>query len=612
MPYNVVVLSLGITVVLSVALAVRAWRQRAVSGAVADSITYLMLAVTWWTVGYTLEIVSVDPSLKLVWYRAKFLGIVSIPVIWFAFSALYTGREKWADRRRLMLLSIVPAITTLLIWSNPIHHLMWESYQPEFIGEISVMFSETAIWFWVHSFYSYGLIVIGTALLIRQFAGSPRLYRRQLTAVLIAAAVPSVASVITVFGSGVIDLTPFAFAVTGLALFLGLLRYQLLDLVPVARDTVINGMSDGMIVLDKLERIVELNPAAQKVINQTAADLIGKPITQTLNLLSKNPELADRYRTLDPIQDEVVLGDGATQRFLDVRVSPLLDSQGRLTGRVIVFRDITERKLAEQRIQSQNEALVRANDELVQARKQAEYATHLKSQFLATMSHEFRTPLNAIIGYTEIQLEGMTGELTAEQRDYQKRVLANGEHLLGLINDVLDISKIEAGHMEISYSRFNLRDWLNDIVLQNRGLAEGKGLEFEAQIEAQLPEIIVGDSARLKQIVINLVSNAIKFTEKGAVKLQVGGNDSETWKIAVTDSGIGIPAHAQETIFDEFRQVDSTATRQYGGTGLGLAIVKKLVLLMSGKINLKSETGEGSTFTVTIPYVKETEASLVL
>lgn len=610
MPISFVIVSLGITAILSVTLAIRAWRQRSVSGAVAASIAFLMLAVIWWIVGYTFEIVSVDPSLKLVWYRAKFLAIVAIPVIWFAFAAHYTRREKWVTTRWLLLLAIVPALTTLFIWTNPLHHLMWESYRPETIGEISIIFSETAIWFWVHSFYSYGLIVIGTALLIRQFAGSPRLYRRQLMAVFVAAAVPSAASAATVFGSLPIDLTPFAFAVTGLSLTLGLLRYQFLDLLPIAREIVINGMSDGMIVLDRLERIVELNPAAQKVINRPAADLIGQPITETLQLLIRNPELAARYRSAEPIQDEIVL-EGDAPRFLDVRASPLYDNQQRLTGRVIVFREITERKLAEQRIQSQNETLVRTNQELALARKQAEDATQLKSQFLATMSHEFRTPLNAIIGYTEIQLEGMTGELTEEQRDYQKRVLTNGEHLLGLINEVLDLSKIEAGRMEIVRNPFNVREWLNEILLQNRVLAESKGLQFNVDIDPQLPETIVGDSARLKQIVINLVSNAIKFTEKGTVKANLSANDAESWKITVTDSGIGIPAHAQETIFDEFRQVDSTSTRQYGGTGLGLAIVKKLVLLMSGKINLKSGTGEGSTFTVTIPYVKEVEASLV-
>ena len=167
--------------------------------------------------------------------------------------------------------------------------------------------------------------------------------------------------------------------------------------------------------------------------------------------------------------------------YLDVRASSLHDRRGAITGRVVILRDITRRKQTEQQIQAKNMALVKANEELGIARRQAEHATQLKSQFLATMSHELRTPLNAIIGYTEIQLAGMTGELTEEQTDYQGRVLANAEHLLGLINDVLDLSKIEAGRMELARKPFDVRPWIDDIAMQNRILAQDKGLQFEVE-----------------------------------------------------------------------------------------------------------------------------------
>ena len=290
--------------------------------------------------------------------------------------------------------------------------------------------------------------------------------------------------------------------------------------------------------------------------------------------------------------------------FLDVRVSPLYDHQGRFSGRVVMFRDITERKLAEQQITAQNAALLQTNRDLAEARKQAEYATQLKSQFLATMSHELRTPLNAIIGYTEIQLAGMTGELNKEQSDYQERVLANAEHLLTLINDVLDLSKIEAGRMELLQKPFGVKEWLDDIVLQNQILAQEKHLDFEVEVDEHLPASIVGDAARLKQVVINLISNAIKFTEKGCVRIQLDQNDPIGWVITVADSGMGIPAHMHETIFEEFRQVDGSSRRQHGGTGLGLAIVRKLIMMMGGTIRLKSELGKGSAFTITLPYVQ--------
>ncbi|MBE2270498.1 MAG: hypothetical protein IAE80_19835 [Anaerolinea sp.] len=266
------------------------------------------------------------------------------------------------------------------------------------------------------------------------------------------------------------------------------------------------------------------------------------------------------------------------------------------------FGHLIERKQIERQIQSQNEALVRTNRELAVARRQAESANQLKSQFLATMSHELRTPLNAIIGYSQLQLIGITGELTEEQRNYLNRTLINAEDLLRLINEVLDLSKIEAGRMELVNVPFDLRTCINDVVVQNRVLSEPKGLALTVEIDERMPEQIVGDTARLKQVLTNLISNAIKFTEKGTISV-TAQYARDTWMLTVEDTGIGIASHLLDVIFDEFRQVDSSAQRQYNGTGLGLAIVRRLVMMMGGNVRVKSQLGEGSTFIVTLPLV---------
>ncbi len=604
MPFNIAMMTLSLTAVLCFVLMVRVWQQRRTAGAIAIAIAALMASVTWWTIIYTLEIGAAGIAVKEIASSAKFLGIVTVPIFWFALAVYYTGRGAWLTRRNLLLLSALPTVTTILIWTNSLHGMMWSSRELLQLRDFTVLVGNSSTWFWVHSAYSYVLIMGGSYLLFRQFIAAPRLYRRQLGALFVAVTVPMIANVVTIFGPGVdLDYTPFAFAVTGLAFSLGLLRYNLLDITPIAREAVINSMSDGMIVLDPAERIVDLNPAARKIFARQAVDVIGQPITDVLPLLKTRPELAERFRAEDSLQTELLIPQGQNERYFDVRLATLRDNQTQTSGRLITFRDITERKQAEQQIQAQNEALL-------EARKQAEHATQLKSQFLATMSHELRTPLNAIIGYTEIQLAGMTGELNQEQADYQERVLANAEHLLGLINDVLDLSKIEAGRMELAQRPFDVRDWMNDIVLQNRVLAENKKLQFNVDIDPQLPETLVGDSARLKQVVINLLSNAIKFTDTGSVSLTVDCQDQDTWRLVVADTGMGIPAHSQETIFDEFRQVDGTSRRQHSGTGLGLAIVRKLVLIMGGNIRLKSDIGQGTTFTVTLPLVTEAEPLL--
>lgn len=314
--------------------------------------------------------------------------------------------------------------------------------------------------------------------------------------------------------------------------------------------------------------------------------------------------------------------------YNELNVAPIYND-GVVTHYVGIASDVTKRVLAEEKVQSQNQelvianyhlamaqqnaqmaseqiqqqnaALLQANEELAQARREAEQATRLKSQFLATISHELRTPLNAIIGYTEIQLAGMTGELNEEQHDYQERVLVNAEHLLRLINDILDISKIESGRLDILHHPFYLRHWLDEVVAQTKGLAEAKSLNFIVSLDERLPNILVGDEARIKQVVINLLSNAIKFTDGGFVKLLVRKHGADAWRLMVEDSGIGIPSHMQETIFEEFRQVDSSSQRKQGGTGLGLSIVRKLTLMMGGNVRVQSQLGHGSTFTVVLP-----------
>jgi signal transduction histidine kinase len=279
------------------------------------------------------------------------------------------------------------------------------------------------------------------------------------------------------------------------------------------------------------------------------------------------------------------------------------DSNGAVIQILGTSTEITERKHAEEQITHQNEALVKANRELAVARRQADAANKLKSQFLATMSHELRTPMNAIIGYTQLQLAGMGGDTPEEQNEFQERILINAQHLLQLINDILDISKIEAGRMELQDKPFILRNCLQEVAAQTIVLAQNKGLDFRVEIDERLPETIIGDFSRIKQIILNLLSNAMKFTDQGSVHLDASLYSKENWRITVSDTGVGIAPHAQETIFDEFRQAEDGIQR--GGTGLGLAIVRKLVLMMGGNIRLTSDLGQGSTFIITLPLTQE-------
>jgi signal transduction histidine kinase len=232
--------------------------------------------------------------------------------------------------------------------------------------------------------------------------------------------------------------------------------------------------------------------------------------------------------------------------------------------------------------------------------RELEAANRHKSEFLANVSHELRTPLNAIIGFSEVLGERMFGELNEKQAEYTEDILSSGRHLLSLINDILDLSKIEAGRMELEVTKFDLPMALENALTLVRERAMRHGLRLERVVDERLGEF-VGDERKVKQILVNLLSNAVKFTPEGG-KIQVrAGLDDGTVKISIGDTGVGIAPEDQEAIFEEFRQVGSNYAQKREGTGLGLSLTRKFVELHGGKIWVESELGKGSIFTFTLP-----------
>jgi signal transduction histidine kinase len=240
---------------------------------------------------------------------------------------------------------------------------------------------------------------------------------------------------------------------------------------------------------------------------------------------------------------------------------------------------------------------------LVESRAAAEVASQHKSQFLANMSHELRTPLNAILGYTELILDGIYGDPSPEIQDVLKRVESNGRSLLRLINDVLDLSKIEAGQLSLSVGEYALDEVIRTVAASLESLATEKGLSLTVAIPTHMPRIL-GDEQRVAQVLFNLVGNAIKFTEAGQVAIRAEVSPAQV-AVHVCDTGPGVEVSDQAKIFEEFQQVDNSSTRTKGGSGLGLAISKRLVQMHGGTIWLTSQLGEGSTFSFTLPLAPE-------
>ena len=355
---------------------------------------------------------------------------------------------------------------------------------------------------------------------------------------------------------------------------------------------IINAAADAIISLDEHGLVCEFNHAAEQIFGFTKAELLGKPLTPIMppHLRNMHTVGLQRYFTTGqrhlPRWHHIELpGYAKDGREFPLEVSFSLLEAGEkkfLTG---VLRDITERK--------------RVEAELRQARETAEAATQAKSEFLANMSHELRTPMNAIIGFTRLVMRRSQDVLPQRQYENLEKILISADHLLTLINDILDLSKIEAGRMEIHATRFALEPLIDGCLRTVEPLVKSDRLRLVKDLQADLPPLCT-DQDKLKQILMNLLSNAVKFTPEGVVTVTARPGAGKV-TLTVADTGIGIPEDALERIFEEFQQVGNGTTQQYGGTGLGLSISRHLAHLLDGEITVQSTFGVGSSFTVTLP-----------
>jgi PAS domain S-box-containing protein len=690
--------------IISVGLAVYAWQRRQTTGAASFSL--LMTAVSVWLLAYMLEILTDDPALRLIWSNLTFLGVTVVPVAWLLFALEYTGRSKWITRRNATLLFIFPAITLIAIWTNPAHHLFRADAVFDYSGPVLKVNMVYGPVFWLHTAYSYLLIVSGTLLLAIAFFRARNLYRQQLSIILVGAMVPWLANATYIFplkAFAYYDPTPLAFMISGLMFGWGIFGFKLIDIMPVARATILEHMSDGLLVLDNQNRVVDMNPAAERIIGCQAKEAIGSPARE---VLARWEGLIDQFQTTNEAHVEVsAKQDGAT-RYFDLLITPIINSRRRQTGRMVMFRDISARKQTEEayytlveqtqqglaiirngrllfanpalakitgmsveslvgttlgdhmdsiregdqrkvammgpdsanielrymdrsgrvrwleisasRIQFQNRAAMQmvivdvterkaAEEAMRAARDAAEQASRAKSTFLANMSHELRTPLSTIIGYSEMLHDQADASGDVVQAKRLGHIESAGYQLLAILNDILEITDIEADNVVLENDVIDIEGFVDDLVKSVRPAVTQNGNQFQVTCNPDLGKM-VGDTAKIHQILTRLLSNAGKFTHQGIVRLRVvrqtavsGTNAQDKIIFQVSDTGIGMEFETIAELFKPFTQADPSLTRQYGGTGLGLAIVYRLCQMMNGSITVESQPDDGSTFTVTLP-----------
>jgi PAS domain S-box-containing protein len=578
--------------------------------------------VTLWLLASTWELSALDLESKILASKIQYIGIAIVPTAWLVYVISYVQQDRRLKRFRRWLLVIEPALVVVTVWTNESHRLFWQEIK---LIPISANLASLQIihgpLFYFHLAYCYGLALWATSLLLRSLVRSPGLYRGQVTTLLISASAPWLGNIIYLLNathlfssSGVasdsefskmwlIDWTPFGFLITAVAVLWGRWRFRLWNAVPVARDTLIEGMRDGVLVLDCQNYIIDLNPAIQSVLNLPPAKVLGQPVSQILApwplLLNQLLELSDQHRLIAHEQ----LIEGRTHWY-EISLSPLHNSRHKPLGQLLVWRDVTAQKTVQL--------------ELARAKDAAESASQAKSRFLATMSHELRTPLNAILGYSELLRQDCKSKGYTDLIDDLGTIHTAGDNLLTLINNVLDFSKVEAGKFSIFPESFDVILLTLEVSRIVEPLMQKNRNQLHVHYSEEI-QSIYSDPIKIRQILINILGNAAKFTTDGAVTLSVKPLEVDcsgsiychqsseqsanpSWiRFQVQDTGIGMTSEQLQKVFQAFVQAEESTSLRYGGTGLGLALSQSFCHMIGGAIAVESMLGKGSTFTVDLP-----------
>ncbi len=577
--YSVPLLVTGIAAIILMAYV---WKRRTVPAAA--PLLGLLCSLAFWCIPCAFEPFSGTVAARLLWMRLELPAITCVSAFYLLVALEYTGFRcpRWACAALFM----VPAALQIAAWTNS--QWYWRRIWIKTSSPLRLTGIDWGPGFWCFLVFAWAVTAASILLIVRQLVRAKGSRRRETAIFLASTVVPLIVNVPDVLGltPGWPDLTPFAFALTAAGIAWVLFRFRFQAIIPVAWTAIFQGMDDGVLVLDAENRIVVANFAAERFLKSSNQHLIGR----SMGSASGNCPGLGRLAEVESNEGDIEFGSGSERRICEVRVSQLRDKRKQLIGRVLTIRDVN--------------AVRAAARELDDARKAAEAASRAKSEFLANMSHEIRTPMNGVLGMTELALET---DLTPDQRDYLSTVQTSAESLLTIINDILDFSKIEARKLDLDPVPIRLQAVIEEATKLIALRAHQKGLEIVCSVDAAVPEWVIADGARVRQILLNLLGNAVKFTDGGEVSLRVETMPSTSpdasglhLRFSVCDTGIGIPPEKQETIFQAFAQADGSTTRRYGGTGLGLTISQRLAEMMGGCIGVESKLGQGSTFWFTI------------
>ncbi|MWV65639.1 PAS domain S-box protein [Halorubrum sp. JWXQ-INN 858] len=574
---HTVFLFVAAAALLSVAVAV--WGKRDVTGRTA--FLFLLGSMVFWTVAYGFQIAGANEATKVFWANVNHMAVAAVPVAWLCFALQFTGRKHVFTPRTVGALSVVPAIYTLLVWTNPTHQLIRETSGMRTVDGSSLLLLDQTFGpaFWLHAVYGYGLMATGTLLFAQLFVWAPSVYRRQVGLLLLGAIVPMATNIAfhaDLYSPSDFDLTSFSFVATALLFFVAIYRYQMLDLVPIARETVVDTLTGGIIVVDRKHRVVDLNAAATTILGVHNATVIGSDIQQVFPELTGDEQLAGREVST---RREVVHEADGTSRTLAVTITAVSDVNQNPIGYTITIRDVTETRRLQAAVRSQLDEVLRVNREL--------------ELFTTAISHDLRAPARTTERYID-RVRRSEPDLSDEGKSILEVAQTNAEQMQSMLTALLEYSRISVEPDQFEPVA------LSAVIDRTLTSLQFSIEETEATVSIDELPTVQGVDHLLALLFQNLISNAIRYAGDSPPRIEIEAVSTETaHEITVTDSGVGIEERNLAHVFELFY----TGSHDGGpsGTGAGLAICKKIVEEHRGTVTIESTVGHGTEVTVRLP-----------
>ncbi|UKJ08460.1 histidine kinase N-terminal 7TM domain-containing protein [Solitalea lacus] len=551
----------------------------------------LLIFISIWAIAYGFELSSQTLEQMKFWLKIEYIGISFLPVFWLAFILLYLGKERWMNKFNLTFIFLIPIITLVLVWTNDYHHFHYLSLSLDTqSGPFPLLAIKRGLWYRVFISYFYFVTAFAVLMLFLKYKKSNDIYKKHNTSLLIGSIIPWVANVFYLAGVRPyqhIDLTPFAFMLTGLIIGLSFIRFRLFDIIPVAREKVIDAMSDGILVLDTQNRIVDANRQMLEYLNhKNSTAVIGSFFNDILPFCILQHKISQNRVTLN---EEIRLTKGEDELLLAVDVAPIFDDNRKYGGAVLMFKDITSQKKDELKLQQQSKELQALNQ--------------LKSQLFSIISHDLRSPLVNLVDVLNLAEENLLTEM--EFKTMLPKLSKNIAYTFDLLENLLFWSKNQFEGALISPEYFNLKKMVSTELHYFQLSAKAKGVKLKKQISGDIN--VFADLQMIRLVVRNLLSNAIKFCHAGS-KVLIGAalNEDKSVVIYVEDSGVGMGTNELEMLQ---RQESFTirGTQDETGTGLGLLLCHEFVKKNKGQLFIESELNKGSKFSFTLPVGKVNE-----